>query len=352
MNTSGRGSFSRFAQGMRRLLLGTVRAAGCTAAARAATVPLPQLGAGPVEMRVAYAINPRLPRMDAAQLATLLDAMRDAVREHFGVELRFAPVKEVPLAALFATIPARRSAQALKESYDFKSGRADRAALDRAFAQGFRDSRESLAEMIAFAQPHTGPVAADFDDLGRKVAALQLARVQQWAQRKALDGGPAIDGQPFNEFPMWLALGFGELPYELVLTNQLIAGVEYTFPAVHTAIRGGYSNGITSYGRQSRFGTFSVWSTYAFTAGDDQIVALRGGERYTPQEAARLAGISGAHEIGHQLFHFTHPFGQPACLMSPVPMFGYRAWAEKLSAKDCPIGSSPAMTPGAYRFDY
>ena len=82
MNTSGRGSFSRFAQGMRRLLLGTVLAAGCTAAARAATVPLPQLGAGPVEMRVAYAINPRLPRMDAAQLATLLDAMRDAVREH------------------------------------------------------------------------------------------------------------------------------------------------------------------------------------------------------------------------------------------------------------------------------
>ena len=352
MNAFDQGAFVRFVHGVRCLLLGAVLAAGSTAQVGAATVPLPRLGTDPVELRVAYAINPRLPRMDAAQLATLLEAMRGAVREHFGVELRFAPVKEVPIATLFATIPAQRRTQALKESYDFKSGRADRAALDRAFAQGFRDSRESLPGMIAFAQPHTGPIAANHQDLGRKVAALQLARVQQWAQRKALDGGPAIDAQPFNEFPMWLALGFGDLPYELVLTNQLIAGVEYTFPAVHTAIRGGYSNGITSYGRQSRLGTYSVWSTYAFTADDDAIVKLRDGERYTPEEAARLAGLSGAHEIGHQLFHFTHPFGQPACLMSPVPMFGYRAWAVKLSAKDCPIGSSPAMTPGQYKFEY
>lgn len=346
------GFVDRFAHAGRGLWLGALMAAGCAVPGWAATVPLPRLGADPVALRVAYLVNPRLPRMDAAQLNLLLEAMRGAVREHFGVELRFAPVKELPIAEVFATIPARRRAQALKESYDFKSGRGDRAALDRAFARGFRDSRESLPEMIAFAQAHAGPIAANHQDLGRKVAAMQLARVQQWAQRQTLDGEPAIDAQPFNEFPMWLALGFGDLPYELVLTNQLIAGVEYTFPAVHTAIRGGYSNGITSYGQQSRFGTFSVWSTYAFTADDDDMVKLRGGERYTPEEAAKLAGLSGAHEIGHQLFHFTHPFGQPACLMSPVPMFGYRAWAEKLSAKDCPVGSSPAMTPGAYRFDY
>ncbi len=333
-------------------LLTWLLAACATGQAGAGTVPLPRLDAQGVQLRVAYAVNPRLPRMDEAQLAILLDAMQGAVREHFGVTLTFAPVREVLLADLFATIPASRSRQARKESYDFRSPGADPAALERAFAQGFRDSRESLPDMITFAQPHTGPMAASHDELGRKVAALQLARVQQWAQRRALDGGPAIDDQPLHEFPMWLALGFGELPYELVLTNQLIAGVEYTFPAVHTAVRGGYSNGITSYGRQSRYGTFSVWSTYAFTANDDELVRMRDGERYTPQEAARLAGLSGAHEIGHQLFHFTHPFGQPACLMSPVPMFAYRAWAARLSAKDCRVGSSPAMTPGAYVFEY
>lgn len=334
---------------------GLVALAGCAPAPAAPTpraVPLPALPAGPVELRVVHAVNPRLPRMDATQLEILLGAMRDGVREHFGVELRFAPVREVPLADLFRTIPGDRRAKARAESFDFMSGRGDRAALDRAFAKGFRESGEPLAEMIAFAQPHTGPVAADYETFGSRIAALQLERAAQWAARKALDGGPAIDTQPFNEFPMWLALGWGEVPYELVLTNQLIAGVEYTFPAVHSAIRGGYSNGITTYGRMSRYGTFSVWSTYAFTADDTQIVRLRGGERYTPAEAARLAGLSGAHEIGHQLFHFTHPFGQPACLMSPVPMFSYREWASRLSAKDCRVGGSPSMTPGAYKFEY
>ncbi|MET0312145.1 MAG: hypothetical protein ABW051_08850 [Burkholderiaceae bacterium] len=326
--------------------------AGQVLPAQAKTLPLPKLPRGPVDMRVAYAVNPRLARMEPAGLQILLAAMQGAVREHFGVDLRFAPVRELPIASLFDTIPPERRQQALRESYDFKTGRGDRAALDRAFARGFRESGEPLQEMLAFARPHTGPVPGDFNAFGARVAALQLERVARWANRKALDGGPAIDASPFNEFPMWLALGHGQVPYELVLTNQLIAGVEYTFPAVHSAIRGGYSNGITSYGRHSRLGTVSVWSTYAFTANDDEMVKLREGERYSPEEAARLAGISGAHEIGHQLFHFTHPYNQPACLMSPVPMFAYRAWAQKLSPKDCKVGSSAPMKPGAYKFKY
>ena len=45
---------------------------------------------------------------------------------------------------------------------------------------------------------------------------------------------------------------------------------------------------------------------------------MRDGENCNAEEAARLAGISAAHEIGRQLFHFLHPFGQSACLMNPV----------------------------------
>lgn len=324
-----------------------------TRAAIAATVPLPVLPEGPVEMRVAYAVNPRLPRMDAQQLAIALEAMQRAVREHFGIELHFAPVTEVTISSLFDTIPRARRTKALQESYDFKSGQGQRAELDRGFARGFREGGESLDEMIAFARPHTGAIEpATFEVFGARIAALQLERVERWRTRLALDGGPAIDSQPFNEFPMWLALGFGDVPFELVLTNQLIAGVENVLPAVHTAVRGGYSNGLTTYNRLSRYGTVSVWSTYAFTGNDAQLVQWRGGETYTREEAAQLAGLSGAHEIGHQLLHVLHPFGQPACLMSPVPMFSYREWASKLSAAQCPVGSNPAMRPGAYKFNY
>jgi hypothetical protein len=79
---------------------------------------------------------------------------------------------------------------------------------------------------------------------------------------------------------------------------------------------------------------------------------MRGVETFTPEEAARLAGVGAAHELGHQLFHFLHPYDNPACVMNPVPMFAYRAWVEKLSPQDCPLGSSPPMQPGAFKFVY
>jgi len=121
---------------------------------------------------------------------------------------------------------------------------------------------------------------------------------------------------------------------------------------VHSAVRGGYTNGITTYSRAARYGTMSIWSTFAFTGNDDFSVQMRDGETYDASEAARLAGTAAAHEIGHQLFHLLHPFARPECIMSPVPMFAYRAWAKKLVPGDCKLGSDQAMTPGAHTFNY
>jgi len=331
-------------------LVVSLLAAGCATRVATSVVPLPALPNGPIELRVAYAVNPRLPSMDTRQLELLLASMQTAVKDHFGVQVRFSPVAVVPIASLFETIPAARRADALKNVYDFKSGTGDRRRLDLAFGRGFQRSGEPLGEMVAFASQHTGPLAQpDFETFGARMAALQLERIELWRTRKALDGSPAIDQEPFNEFVLWVALGYGEVPFELVLTNQVIASVEYGWPAVHAAVRGGYSNGITTYNQRSRFGTMSIWSTYAFTGNDAQLVQLRQGERYTDEEAARLAGLSGAHELGHQLLHLAHPYGQPSCLMHPVPMFSYRDWAARLSASQCVIGSNPAVAPGAYK---
>lgn len=316
-------------------------------------VPLPRLPNGPIEMRVAHVVNPRLPRMTAKQLQILLNAAAATVRDHFGVELRFAPVVETPVAELFGKIPAKRRSDAYKDIYDFKSGKGDPAQLGQDFARGFRSSGENLQDMIAYLRPHSGVLKAQtFEALGAAAANLQLERIKRWKNVRALDGKPAIDDAPYNEFLMWMALGYAEVPYELLLTNQIIASIERTFPAVHAAIRGGYSNGLTTYSAHSRYQTFSVWSTYAFDGNEEGLVRLREGEAYNEEEAARLAGIGAAHEIGHQLFHFLHPFGNSACVMNPVSSFTYRAWAAALSPKHCPIGSSPAMKPGAYKFRY
>jgi len=336
--------FSRFFAALTFLLT------GMNAAAQSNIVPLPVLPAGPVDMRVAYVINPRLPRMDATQLQRLLAATRTTVLEHFGVELRFGPVRKLAIEPLFDRIPARRQANALAQIYDFKTNQGDPVRLARAFGKGLRDAGEPLESMIAYSRAYTGELKEhSFEALGVALSRLQIERIERWKSIKALDGGPAIDAAPYNEFSMWLALGMTDMPYELVLTNQVIASIEYIDPAVHAAIRGGYDNGVTTTSPSSRFKTMSVWSTFAYTTEDPWVRQMRDGESYTADEAARLAGIGAAHEIGHQLFHLTHPFGQDACVMNPVSMFAYRAWVAKLSPAACPFGSSPAMTPGAYK---
>lgn len=335
----------------RALLMTLVLLTGAHACA--AVIPLPALPGGTLTLRVAHVVNPRLPRITDAQLSALLAASARTAKAHWGVTLRFAPVVEMDIATLFDRIPAKRRKLAAAQSFDFKSGHGDPDKLARAYGSGFKASREPLAPMVDYARSHGAIVdGKNYTAFGASMAQLQLSRIAGWQSRNGLDGQPVMDAAPYNEYPMWVALGYGNLPFELLITNQIIAGAEYIDPAVHTALRGGYSNGITSYSRKSRFLNFSVWSTYAYTGNDDALVALRGGERYTPDEVAELAGVGAAHELGHQLLHLLHPFGNAACVMNPVPLFSYREWAQKLKPADCALGSSPAMTPGAYKPTY
>ena len=303
-------------------------------------------------MRVAYAVNPRLPQMTPEQIQVLLDSMRQGVKEHFGVTLEFSKVDVIPITDLFAKIPEKERALMAKDIYDFRNKKNARE-LEMAFGREFKAGGDSLQELIGYSRPYLGELPEkSFESLGGALAKYHLAGLERWRQIPALDGKPSIDEHPYNEFPYWIALGYGEVPYELILTNQLIASVETRLPAVHSSLRGGYSNGVTTYSKLSRYGSMVVWSTFAFTANDTWTRQLRGGETYDPQEAARMAGLAAGHETGHQLFHFLHPFAQPACMMYPVPMLAFRKWASGLSAKDCPVGSNPAMQPGAYRFLY
>lgn len=209
----------------------------------------------------------------------------------------------------------------------------------------------SVSEFKAHCRPYLDESPqSSYEAIGAALAKLQLSRIEKWKHVKALDGGPVIDSSPYNDYTFWDSLGYGDIPFELLVTNQIIASAEYRGAAAHSAVRGGYTNGITINNEHSRFRTTSIWSTFAFTSEDDWVVQVRNGERYEPQEAVRLAGIIATHEIGHQQFHLGHPFGWVACIMNPIPMFAYRASVDGLSAKDCLIGSSPAMRPGASKF--
>jgi hypothetical protein len=290
--------------------------------------------------------------MDTAQLGILLDQLRSSSQEHFGVDLRFTPPVEVPISELFQRIPAEHRDRISKQIYDFKTGKGDVARFERVFGETLRANGDDPGQILEYARDHldNAPAEQTYEALGSALAKLQLDRVHGWKTVRALDGGPAIDSSPYNEFVFWDSIGYADFSFEVVLTNQVIASVEYVNPAAHAAIRGGYSNGLTTYNRASRLKTTAIWSTFAFTSKDAWVVKMRGNEAYEPNEAARLAGIGATHEIGHQLFHLGHPFGRAACVMNPVPMFAFRAWADKLSPQKCPIGSAPAMRPGTVRF--
>jgi hypothetical protein len=341
--------------GMRALILLSVLCVACSKQSHHPIVelPLPKIDSQPLELRVAHVVNPRLPSMTDAQIRQMLEIMAQASSEHFGISIRFTTPVEIPIAKAFENIPPKFMAIAKRDQYDFQSFFSRPSGLAKAFGEGLAVQGESLEDMALFAQKKGVKLnTKNFEAFGEDVAKLQLSRITEWSQLKASDGQSVIDDQPFHHYTAWNKIGYGQMPFELVITNQIIASVEYITPSIHTAIRGGFTNGITHYNALSRFGSSSIWSTFAFTQNDPGWIARREGEAYTPEEAARLAGLAATHEIGHQLLHLIHPFGQKGCIMEPVPMFAYRAWVNNLSAKDCPLNSSPAMKPGAYTFRY
>ena len=311
-------------------------------------IPVPKLPDGPLELRVAFLVNERLPRPTPAELQTLLDTAAAAMRAHFQREVRFAATEVHPIELYFAKLPSSARATADELIYDFKQGKGDRKRLRKALEADLRKTGDDLGAMIEYARPHLlHPVREkSFDALADALIATQLTRLGALAKETAPDGRPLIDERPYNEVIYWDSLARAPLPYEVILTNQVFASVEYTINSVHSALRGGITNGLTTPNPASRYGTTAIVSTYPMFGADPVTTALRANERYTPHDAARYAGVLLAHELGHELWHLGHPYGRTACVMSPTPLLHFRRWVEALVPTECPIGGEGAMKPG------
>lgn len=308
--------------------------------------PLPKLTDAPIILRVAYAINPRFPKMDKKQLDILLKTAKALTQEHFQIEIEFEDIQEIPIEALFTFLPPELADIQLMGGYDFRSGqKVDQQRLIDAMTLSLTRQKSSLQEIVNYARPYLLQEleTVNQSSFAKSLAETLLYRFQQWRSLKATDNKPVIDDSLYNEWSMWAALGYGQLPYDLVLTNQLIASVEYYDQDVHSALRGGVVAGTTSYNKNSRYGTYIFWSTFLYSNDYETLIQLRGGERYKEEEAAHLAGAALTHEIGHQLFRLGHPFGSAGCVMRPVELFKFRQWYTQLDANQCGIESNPGM---------
>ena len=318
---------------------------------KAPTSPVKQ--GSTVKIRVVNASNGRLARMSAEQTRIMLASAQATVKKNFGVNVEFSDVSETGIEQIFALIPPK--VRELRKSfiYDFKSGHGDKSRLAKSINTTLTERGTKLEDGLAYVKPYLPEAhARDLMSFSELLSNVMLERLHGWLNVKAPDGTPVLDASPYNEIIDWDVLGYGNLPYELVLTNQLFASAEYDGVDIHTAIRGGITVGLTTYSRNSKFGTYIVYSTFPFLDNSEITKSLRGGETYSASEAAELAGAYLAHEIGHMLFQFGHPFGQKSCVMNPVSMLRFREWFHQLDNTACPIGSRAEMTPGAVQESY
>jgi hypothetical protein len=302
-----------------------------------------------IHLRVLHAVNPRFSRMSVEQLRIMLETTRKTVKQNFGVDVEFSGIDETGMDQLFARLPAPIRKSASLSIYDFKSGNGDRRKLADGIYATLTQRHTRLEDALAFARPYLPADArpADLHEFCELLSQVMLDRLEYWRKLKAADGAPVLDASPYNEWVYWDALGYSDLPYDVVISNQLIASAEYVDVDVHSAIRGGITVGTTSYSRNNPYGAYAFWSTFPFTDDSANTKLLRGGEVYSPVEAAELSGEYLAHEIGHVLFQFGHPFTRKACVMNPVSMLRFREWSQQIDAAACTIGSRPEMTPGA-----
>jgi hypothetical protein len=319
-------------------------------------IATPTVPAGPVELRVGHVVNPRFPRFTDAQIALYLGETARVAKAHLGLELRFAAVETVDIATVFARFDPALSRYLDGFRYDVRADTGDRQAVRRAVTgeTAFAVKLNGFDGIYDYAAPYLVKPAATRDVPGLAAAAVDtlFARLGALRDAPALDGRATIDAQPYHEFMYWDSIGYAPLPWEVVITNQPVVSVEYFGYPIHAALRGGITAGSTNYSHDGSFRTVSWLSTFAFTSDVPAVVALRGGERYDAETAARLAGAYHVHELGHQLLGFTHPFGNPACVMTPAELLKFRQWYDGLDPARCAIGSSKAMTVGAIRLWY
>lgn len=317
-------------------------------------VPTPVIVSGQaVTLRVALAENPRLPRMSAEQTGLMLASARQAAREHFDVDLRFADPVRIGVDRLFEIIPKPVVAARAESIYDIRNGSGNRGRVGQGLQKTIDASGNRLADLAAFVQPYAPGVRTDgIPGLAESLTEIMFHRLAEWKSVAAADARPVLDDSKYNEWVYWDSLGYGDLPYDLVVTNQLVVSAEYDGADIHSAMRGGLSLGTTAYSRSGKFGAYAMWSIFPFIDNSPVTLRLRGGERYTDDEAARLAGVLLAHEIGHLLFHYGHPFGRKACIMNPVPLLRFRETATGLDPAACRRGSNAQMKPGAVKLPF
>ena len=327
----------------------------CDSGPELSQVKLPEFSNETIELRVANVVNARFSNLTDAQLKELLEKTVVMVKQHFGISITFTEAETVPIERFFSYLKDNVRAARRNDIMEFgRITQKDRQKMQDGVYEvlsNYWSDREVIAD---FARPYllVPYEGDDFKQLAKALVDTLLIRLKYWQKQTAADGKPVIDDKPYNEWVWWDSIGYGDMPYDVVITNQLVASAEIYDMSVHSSIRGGITAGTTSYSEQGRFNGYVYAMVYPMLNDSEMLFKLRNDEHYTSDQVTTYAAALLTHELGHLLLHLGHPFGNHYCIMSPTPLLKYREWVEGLDASQCLLNSEEAMTPGKISIDY
>lgn len=318
-------------------------------------IPLPEIQQQPIRLRVAHVVNPRFKTVNDNQLARILDLARMLAKQHLQLDIEFETVKTITIKEFFKYLPdniERRRQDAILDFYQIDE--PVRQRMIEAIAKTMDVHKANPQAVIDYARPYLlsrDPVAS-LDDLTVRLVNTLITRMQHWYAYRAEDGGPILDNTPYNQWVWWDSMGYGDMPYDVVITNQLVVSIEDYDMDVHSSLRGGITAGTMTYSKTSPYHGYIFVSVFQLLNDYPLLAELRNYENYSEQEQARYAAALLAHELGHLFYHYGHPFNAAPCLMNPTPLLKYREWYEALNAAECQKLKLPMMQPGAANLQY
>ena len=337
------------------ILLASLFLLSCDKEPEWTVVELPDLPDGTITLSVANVVNPRFAELTDDQLNQILDKTVLMVKQHFELSIAFEKPATVPINTFFDYLKDNVKKERAKDIVKFSEvNEVERARMREGIYKRltkYWDDREVVAD---YARPYLiDPFEGDdFWQLARALVDTLLAGLQGWQDVKASDGKPVIDSKPYNEWVWWDSIGYGDMPYDVVITNQIVASAEVYDMSVHSSLRGGITAGTTTNSKQAQFNAYVYIMVYPMLNDSEILVKLRNDEHYTSEQVTTYAAALLTHELGHLLLHLGHPFGNQYCVMSPTPLLKYREWYEGLDASQCLIGSEAEMMPGVARISY
>jgi hypothetical protein len=318
-------------------------------------VPMPDLSKQPLHLKVAHVTNDRFKSLSSQQLNKVLNRTQQLIKQHFNLHVVFENEMQLPIADFFAYLPEKviegRGQFIINPNNLTELTLQQMRNSIRSTLIAYEQDQQSV---IDYAKPYLvdNCEVCDLTELSNELVKTMLARIKFWFEYKASDGQPILNRMPYNEWVWWDSMGYSDMPYDVVITNQLVASIENYGMAVHSSLRGGITGGTMTYSKKAAYKSYVFISTFQLLDDSDMIAKLRDDEKYTQEQIVNYVAALLTHELGHLFFHYGHPFNAPSCIMNPTPLLKYREWYEGFDIEACKAGGYPMMEPGAVQIDF